>query len=160
MTAMLSNRARAWQFATAALAGCLLASAMFYGIGALLYQAFGETLAQWLGYADGAANFRERLQGEGVWQGFWAIFAVSFLPMPLQVATLGSGIVGYPFVFFIAAVATSRFLRFHGLAALTLFAGPQLKAWMGGLSPVTRGVLVVGVGSVVAATWLFGTTLW
>lgn len=124
--AILSDRSRAWYFATSAVVGCLLASAALYGMGALLSDAIGMEIASLLGMADALGDFRDRLEDDAFWQGFWLIFAISFLPLPLQAATLGGGLAEFPFFPFLAAIALSRSLRFHGLTAITLLAGPRI----------------------------------
>jgi len=123
----LSCRDRIWRIAGAALAGCLLASVTFYGIGLLLYAVIGQPVAAYMGLEADLTEFSRELEGLGLWAGFWVIFGVSFLPLPLQAATLGSGIVGYSFPMFLAAILISRALRFHGLALLTLFLGKPLQ---------------------------------
>lgn len=138
--AFLSDRARAWHYATAALLGCLAASAAFYGIGWLVFDTLGQSLVAYLNIEDRMAAFEQDIQQ----MGFWLIFLISFLPLPLQVATLGSGAFAYPFVPFLIAIALSRLARFHGLAALTLILGSRAERALRHRSPLWKPVILIG----------------
>lgn len=143
--AFLSDRRRAWLMATAALVGCLAASVALYLVGWLLFDGFGQALIDLLGIEEAFASLRTRLER----QGFWIIAAISVLPLPLQAATLASGAVGYPFWPFLLAVAISRVTRFHGLAALTLIAGPAIQRFLERRSwPMRLGALAASLALV------------
>jgi len=133
-SAYLADQRRAWTLATAALAGSLVGAALFYGLGAWLYDSVGTTLIAQLGLEQDLKDFQKDMQDGG----FWLIFSAALLPVPLQVATLGSGALSYPFLPFLAAIGLSRFCRFHGLAALTKLAGQRIRPWLANKSPVWR----------------------
>lgn len=116
-------RSRAWILASAALVGCLLAAIIFYFIGAVLQDTFINRIAEYLDITAGLDTFYSRLKAEG----FWVIFAISLLPAPIQIATLGSGAADYPFALFVLAIFSSRLIRFYGLAALTLVLGDKIE---------------------------------
>ncbi len=142
--AYLSHRDRAWRLATAALVGCLAASATFYALGALFTETLSGDLARMLGVEDRLGAFAENLEDRNLVAGFWLIFSVSLLPLPLQAATLGSGAFGYPFFAFLGAIFASRFIRFHGLAALTLLIGRRLESVLEGRSYLWRVGALLG----------------
>ena len=99
---------------------------------------------EWLNLADGLENMTARLDSEGL---FLAVFLVSFLPAPMQLATLGAGIAEGNFLVFMLAIAASRGLRYGGLAVLALFLGrklARLKIRPGRLVLVLSGVLFAG----------------
>lgn len=120
LPAVIWRRDRAILFTTVALAGCVFASCGFYAVGWYLFDTLGQDVAGWLGIDQDLRDFERDLQSNG----FWLIASISFLPLPLQVATLGSGAFGYPFGLFLAAIVVSRGLRFYGLMLIAMLAGP------------------------------------
>lgn len=149
--AFLAQRRRAMLLATAALAGCLAASAAFYAVGWLIYEGTGAALADFLGIERELHQFGREL-GQ---YGFWLVFAISLLSVPIQVATLGSGIFGYSFPLFLLAILTSRMIRFHGLALLTLLFGGTVERFLARRSPAwTIAGLVLSLGVLGLITWL------
>ncbi|MFP3943643.1 MAG: YqaA family protein [Alphaproteobacteria bacterium] len=149
--AFLAQRRRAMLLATAALAGCIAASAAFYAVGWLLYEAAGASIAGFLGIEGELRQF-----GEDIGRyGFWLVFAISLLSMPIQVATLGSGIFGYSFPMFLLAIFTSRIIRFHGLALLTLLFGRAVQRFFAGRHVLWQFAgLALTLGVLAAITWL------
>ncbi len=137
--AFLKNRKRAWIYATLALAGCLLAAATFYAIGALLYGSIGQDIVQILKIEDQMGKFQRNIQVNG----FWLVATISLFPLPIQVATLGSGAFGYSFLPFMAAILGTRLLRYHGLAAITLLVGPGILDFLKNSSPLWTIALTI-----------------
>ena len=115
--------ARAAWLAGIAVAGCVVASMLFYMIGAVAFEQFGHPLAESLGWAGTLETARSEFHRNG----FWIIAAVSFLPIPIQAATLAAGTVGYPILPFLGAIILSRIARFYGIAALAVLAGERLR---------------------------------
>jgi membrane protein DedA with SNARE-associated domain len=74
--------------------------------------------------------------------------------LPLQVATLGSGAVGYDFGAFLAAIVLSRALRFYGLTALVLLFGEPVLHFIVHLSPVLKVVAAMASLAVVVGLYL------
>lgn len=141
-------KSRAWILASAALVGCILAAISFYFVGVFLQDAVIDRLADYLTITEDLNGFYERLNKNG----FWVIFLVSLLPAPIQIATLGSGVAGYPFELFVLAVLCSRMLRYYGLVVLTLILGDKVE---GIIRRAPRHVMVIGSVMVLAlAVWL------
>lgn len=123
---MLSQPRRRWSIATVALAGNITAAAVGYWLGALAWGQWGDVLLEWAGNPQAFESFAARVRQNG----FAAILAVGITPTPLQIAMLAAGVVGYPFMLFLLAVALSRAVRYFGLAVLVHFAGPSaLSLW-------------------------------
>jgi len=142
---------RVWRIATAALLGAMVGSAAFYLVGWALYDSVGLWLIDFFGIEARMQAFETDVRQHG----FWIVFAISFLPLPLQVATLGSGAFGYAFLPFMAAIVLSRALRFHGLGALTLWFGPRVETFLTE-APLWQKLLltVFMAGSIALVVWL------
>jgi membrane protein YqaA with SNARE-associated domain len=108
---MALYRDRVVPFAAAMALGSILGGLVMYGLGAAL----AAGLAPWWEDTASAAatqDFVDRLEGEG----FWAIFIFAISPLPYQVATLGAGLAGYSFGWFVLAIVTGRGLLYAGFA--------------------------------------------
>ena len=141
---MVGHPRRALAIALVIWLGSLAGAALFYGLGFWLADPVVFPVLEWLNLADGLENMTARLDSEGL---FLAVFLVSFLPAPMQLATLGAGIAEGNFLVFMLAIAASRGLRYGGLAVLALFLGrklARLKIRPGRLVLVLSGVLFAG----------------
>lgn len=124
--------------------GSLVGASLFYGLGYWLADPVVHPVLEWLNLAEGLNDMTARLDSEGL---FWAVFLVSFLPAPMQLATLGAGIAQGNFFVFLLAIAVSRGLRYGGLALLALLLGRKIAALnipTGRLVLVLAGVLFAG----------------
>lgn len=148
---MVGHHREALGIATAIWLGALVGASAFYVIGLLLFDPVVAPILSWLGLLDGvqaaAADLTER-------NLFWAVFLVSFSPVPMQFATLGAGAVGGNFAVFFAAIALSRGLRYFGLAVLAQFLGPRV-AQLG----MPKGRLVLWLFLALAALWALAQLL-
>lgn len=120
---MMARYDRALGIALTIWLGCLAGALSFYAIGGLLFEPLVEPVLQTLGLATEFDDMGNRLDQEGV---FWAVFLISISPVPFQLATLGAGSAGVDPTTFTLAVASSRGLRYFGLAILALTLGPRL----------------------------------
>lgn len=123
---MAANKHRIWTLATVAMAGCLAASLLGYGIGMTLYESAGtwfiETMNMQSAYESFQAFFDE--------YGFIAILTLGVLPIPFQVAMITAGLSGYPILLFVLAAVISRGIRYYGLAWLVnRFGGRAEELW-------------------------------
>lgn len=125
--------------------GSLTGAALFYGIGYWLADPVVYPVLEWLNLAEGLKDMTARLDKDGL---FWAVFLVSFLLAPLQLATLGAGVAQGNFLLFMLAVASSRGLRYGGLAVLALLLGRKIAALN-----IPTGRLVLVFGGVLFAGW-------
>lgn len=118
----LWQRRRVWILTTSALAGCILACILFYFLGMYFEKTVGEELIALMGWEAQMAAF----QADLAHRGFWLVASISLFPLPLQVATLGSGMFGYSFAGFLVAIVITRAIRFYGFVALVLLFGPPV----------------------------------
>ena len=104
--------------------GCMIASALFYALGFLLYEPLVQPALSTLGAEESFNKIHERFTMNGL---FWTVLTMGLLPMPLQFATLGAGLLQGNIILFALAVAISRGIRYFGLAALSRFVGPKIE---------------------------------
>jgi membrane protein YqaA with SNARE-associated domain len=148
---MVAHPRHAWRIALAILLGCLAGALLFYFVALWLFDPVVRPALESLGLMEAFEAARSRLGESGL---FWAIFLVSASPVPFQLATLGAGAVGGNVFVFMAAVATSRALRYYGLAALARLLGPRIQRWAGG-----KRQLVLGGILLLLAIWGLATLL-
>lgn len=142
---MVAHPRHAWRIAFVILLGCLVGALLFYFVALWLFDPVVRPALEALGLMESFEAARSRLDRSGL---FWAIFLVSVSPVPFQLATLGAGAVGGNVLVFMAAVASSRALRYYGLAALARLLGPRIQSWAGG-----KRQLVVGGILLLLAAW-------
>lgn len=131
---------RVWLLTSSALAGCIVACIMFYFLGMFFEKAVGEWFIGLMGWEDEMAAFQADLSS----RGFWLVASISLFPLPLQVATLGSGMFGYNFWGFLVAIIITRAIRFYGFVALVLVFGPPVIHFMQRLHIAWRIVAIAG----------------
>ena len=104
--------------------GCMMASALFYALGFLLFEPVVQPALTALGLEENFKLITEQFTMDGL---FWTVLTMGLLPMPLQFATLGAGLMQGNLVVFALAVAVSRGVRYFGLAALSRLIGPRVE---------------------------------
>jgi len=120
---MAATPNRIWRIATAALAGCVTAAIVGYGVGGLLY----ESVGQW--FID-TFDYQSRFQGFQAYferHGFVAVVIVGILPIPFQLAMIAAGVASYSLVLFVAATILARGIRYYGLAWLVARFGERAR---------------------------------
>ncbi len=142
---------RAFGLAAAMAIGSTLGGVVMYAVGAGLADAlvrFVPALAQAAASADG---------GPIATYGFWAILLFAATPLPYQVATVGAGAVGYPFLPFLLAVVLGRTVAYAILATAarlaSITAGRALERYRHRLVPLG---LAAGAAAVVLPVLLVG----
>lgn len=145
---MLMQPHRLWRLAGVALAGCLAAALVGYGIGALLFDSLGRAALVAYGQLDAYQRFSDYFAV----YGFWAILAVGVLPIPFQAAMLAAGVAGYPLPLFFGAALLARGVRYFGLAALVWLAGRwALPLWRRHrLWATTAAILLIIAGAAIS----------
>lgn len=142
---MVKEQGRAWQIATAALAGCLIGALVGYGIGLALFETVGRWILEALQYTEQFEAFRNRFEENG----FWAIVLVGVVPIPFQVAMLVAGTAAYPVALFLIASGIARGIRYYGLAVLVVLFGSQARAlWEKHSKAVGAVLLVLAVATI------------
>ncbi len=108
---MALYRDRIVPFALAMAIGSVLGGVAMYGLGAAVAAGLAPLWAE-AAQSEAATGFLVRLEDEG----FWAIFVFAISPLPYQVATVGAGLGGYPFGWFLTAIVLGRGLLYAGFA--------------------------------------------
>ncbi len=121
---MVANRPRAFTFAAAVFAGCLVGCAIMYGVGALAYQTVGLALLDAFGWGAADESFRAASATHGV----LAVALISLTPVPLVVGAIGAGAAGMNVFVFLAVIAATRAVRYFGIALLVHLLGPRAEA--------------------------------
>lgn len=116
---MAASRRRGFMVATVTLIGSVVGAIGLYFLAWALF----DDLAQPLIDMMGGQNEFDALQGKFEEGGFWFVFLVSFMPVPMQIAALAAGAASYPIWLFLIAITISRGLRYYGLWVLVLAFG-------------------------------------
>jgi membrane protein YqaA with SNARE-associated domain len=112
---------RAWRFAAIATVASVAGGIVGYGIGALLFDTFGQWLIHLYGYADKMAALKETYARWGA----LVILIKGLTPIPYKLVTIVSGLLGYNFALFVLLSVVTRGARFFILAgALNWFGDP------------------------------------
>lgn len=142
---MVGHPRRSLTIAVSIWLGCLVGAGLFYFVGLWLAEPVVRPALQSLGLTEQLNGMIDRLDREGL---FWTVFLVSLLPAPMQFATLGAGAVGGNFLVFLAAIATSRGIRYFGLAIIAQYAGERIAKWN-----IPKRYLIPGMIAVFAGVW-------
>lgn len=113
---------RAWRFAFLCTLASVLGAAAGYAIGFFVFEAVGQPILAFLGYA-GKEDDLKALYDE--W-GLMATLIAGFTPIPFKLVTIASGMLGYAFIPFILACVVARGARFFLVAWLFKTFGPAL----------------------------------
>ncbi len=140
----LAKPARGWRYATLCTLFSVLGGMAGYLIGKL---AFGW-LEPWLMASSYAGAFTHVVAAFEKW-GFWYILLAGFTPIPYKVFTIGAGVVGMPFLAFVAGSAVGRGGRFFLVAGLIRLGGENLAMRM------RRYIDVIGWGTLAVGAVLF-----
>lgn len=105
--------------------GCMIASAIFYALGFLLYDPVVQPALAALGVEERFNTIHDQFTMNGL---FWTVLTMGLLPMPLQFVTLGAGLMQGNIFVFALAVAVSRGMRYFGLATLSRLIGPRIES--------------------------------
>ncbi len=121
---MIAYPKRAIRMARAMWLGCMIAALALYGLSFMLYEPLVAPALETFGLSDEVTAFQERFSTNGL---FWTVLTMALMPMPLQIASIGAGLVQGNLIVFLAAVATGRAIRYFGLAALSRLLGPKVE---------------------------------
>lgn len=117
---------RAFLIATVCTAASVLGGILGYAIGFFFYEAVGEPVLGFYGYASEFAEFRAIYNDWGA----WAVLIAGVTPFPYKVITILSGLTGLDFLVFCVASALARSVRFFLVAALLWKFGPPIRVFV------------------------------
>ena len=117
----LSNRARAWRFATVTTVTSLAGGIAGYAAGYFLLEVIEpwlHSMGYWPAYIMGQQWFND-------W-GVWAIFIAGFSPIPYKIFTISAGAAAINFPGFVIASLIGRGARFFLVAGIIVAGGPRI----------------------------------
>ncbi len=140
----LAKPARAWRYATLCTLFSIFGGMAGYLIGKLAF----DWIEPWLMGSSYADAFVFAVAAFDKW-GFWYILLAGFTPIPYKVFTISAGVVGMPFLAFVAGSAVGRGGRFFLVAGLIRFGGEKLA------SRLRKYIDLIGWAVLVVATIIF-----
>jgi membrane protein YqaA with SNARE-associated domain len=126
MPMVLARRDKAWRIATVCTLASVVGGLFGYMIGYFLWDAIGQQVMDFYGYASKMEDFAA-LYNE--W-GFWIVAGAGFTPFPYKVITIASGLTHLDLVVFMAASVVSRGARFFLVAGLLWYFGPPIRVFI------------------------------
>lgn len=125
----LSQPKRALWFATLSLIGSIAGAVIGYLLGHYAFEAM-RPLFEWLGMMDGIQSGIDTIKtkmAESPWAVFWLLVAGGFAPIPMKVFTWASGVVGVPWIPYLAAMAVGRGKRVFLVAIAIRLGGERAE---------------------------------
>jgi membrane protein YqaA with SNARE-associated domain len=148
---VLAERARAWFYASISTISSVLGGIAGYAIGYFAFEAIGQPLLEFYGYADKFAGFASRYNEYGA----WIVFFAGVTPFPYKVITIASGATKLNFLIFVIASVAARGLRFFLVSGLLYWFGPPIRDFIERrLGLVTTVFLILLIGGFVALKYL------
>jgi membrane protein YqaA with SNARE-associated domain len=149
---ILSDRRKAWWFATIATVASVIGGLLGYAIGYYLYDAVGLPILRFYGREHALDSFMTFVQEYGV----PAVIIKGMTPIPYKVVTIAAGVGKMNLLAFIGASIIARAMRFYLVAGLLYFFGEPIRAFIEKrLALVTTAFLVLLVGGFLAVRYVF-----
>jgi membrane protein YqaA with SNARE-associated domain len=125
----LSQPKRALWFATLSLIGSIAGAVIGYLLGHYAFELM-KPLFEALGMMDGIQSGIDTIKtkmAESPWAVFWLLVAGGFAPIPMKVFTWASGVVGVPWLPYLAAMAVGRGKRVYLVAIAIRIGGERAE---------------------------------
>lgn len=125
----LAQPKRALWFATLSLIGSIAGAVVGYLLGHYAFELM-RPLFEWLGMMHGIESGIDTIKtrmAESPWAVFWLLVAGGFAPIPMKVFTWASGVVGVPWVPYLAAMAIGRGKRVFLVAIAIRLGGERAE---------------------------------
>ena len=149
---VLSNREKAWWYATIATVTSVFGGLLGYAIGYFAYDAIGLPILKFYGKEHALDGFIQFVHEYGV----PAIIIKGATPIPFKVVTIAAGVAKMDLLAFIGACIIARAMRFFLVAGLLYFFGQPIKEFIERrLTLVTTVFVVVLVSGFVAVKYMF-----
>lgn len=142
----LGQPKRGFRFATISLVSGLMGAVVGYLLGHFAYELVKPLLEAlgWLDRIDAQVAHLREITAQSPWKAFWLLVIAGFTPIPLKIFTWASGIVGVPFLPFMASMAIGRGKRLYLVALAIRLGGERAeKALHRWIEPIGWGVLVL-----------------
>jgi membrane protein YqaA with SNARE-associated domain len=120
---MQARREKLWLIATVTTLGCMVGALFGYFIGYFLFDLLREPIMTYITTEQEFESFQAQMKDHG----FWFVFGTGVTPIPLQIAMIVAGVTSYSLFLYMVAIATSRSIRYFGLALLVYFFGNRTE---------------------------------
>jgi membrane protein YqaA with SNARE-associated domain len=154
----LSQPRRAFWFSTLSLLGSLAGAVVGYALGHYAYELVKPLFVSlgWIDKIEIQVAYLREIAAQSPWKTFWILVLAGFTPIPLKFFTWASGIVGVPFVPFLASMAVGRGKRVYLIALAIRLGGARaeaaLRRWIEPIGWVAMALLVAAAGYLVWRT--------
>ncbi|WP_414464403.1 YqaA family protein [Hyphomicrobium sp. DY-1] len=149
---VLSDRRKAWWYATVATVASVIGGILGYAIGYYFFEAVGLPILKFYGREHALDSFMAFVQEYGV----EAVIIKGATPIPYKVVTIAAGVGQMNIWAFIGASIVARAMRFYLVAGLLYFFGEPIRAFIEKrLGMVMTVFLVLLVGGFVAVKYIF-----
>lgn len=149
---VLAERRRAWLIATVCTIASVLGGLAGYLIGYAFWEALGQPLLEFYGYAEKFTHFTARYNEWGA----WIVFTAGLTPFPYKVITIASGVAHLDLMVFVVASVLARGLRFFLVAGLLYAFGPPIRVFIErNLGLLTVVFVVLLFGGFILLKWVF-----
>lgn len=148
----LSQPRRAFWFATLSLLGSLAGAVLGYALGHFAYELVKPLFVAlgWIDKIDAQVIYLREVAAQSPWKAFWILVIAGFTPIPLKVFTWAAGIVGVPFLPFMASMAVGRGKRVFLIALAIRLGGVRaeaaLRRYIEPIGWVAMALLAVALG--------------
>lgn len=125
----LSQPKRALWFAALSLAGSMVGAVIGYLLGHYAFELL-KPMFEAMGLSSGIESGIETIKtkmSESPWAVFWLLVAGGFAPIPMKVFTWASGVVGVPWLPYLAAMAVGRGKRVFLIAIAIKLGGERAE---------------------------------
>ncbi|HEY0962807.1 MAG TPA: YqaA family protein [Pseudomonadales bacterium] len=145
----LAQPRRGFRFASLSLAGSMVGAVIGYLAGYYAYELLVPVFESlgWLERIDAQVTQLRDVVAQSPWQAFWLLVLAGFTPIPLKIFTWAAGIVGVPFLPFLASMFIGRGKRVYLLAAAIRLGGERaermLAKYIEQIGWVVTGILVL-----------------
>jgi membrane protein YqaA with SNARE-associated domain len=145
----LAQPRRGFTFASLSLAGSMVGAVIGYVLGYYAYELLVPVFASlgWLERIDQQVTSLREIVAQSPWQAFWLLVLAGFTPIPLKIFTWAAGIVGVPFLPFLASMFIGRGKRVFLLALAIRLGGERaermLAKYIEQIGWVVTGILVL-----------------
>lgn len=148
----LAQPKQGFRFASVSLAASMLGAVVGYLLGFYTYEllTFVFEALGWSEQIEARVAMLRELSAQSPWQTFWLLVLAGFTPIPLKIFTWASGIVGLPFLPFMASMLVGRGKRVYLIALAIRLGGEKaaqvLESIIEPLGWIVTVLLVLGLG--------------
>ena len=148
----LAQPRRAFRFAGLSLAGSMVGATIGYALGHFTFELLVPVFESlgWIEKINAQVSYIRDIAAQSPWQTFWLLVLAGFTPIPLKIFTWASGIVGVPFLPFLASMLIGRGKRVFLVAGAIGLGGERaervLRHYIEHIGWLVTGVLVLALG--------------